>query len=123
MSIKNLSEAITKAKNISLDKFIYAIGIRHIGQENAKTLANFFISIKKFSSMFDHDERLHILENLDDLDGIGETQIKSLENFFSNTKNVSIIKNLANSLKIRDFKGNQNKGFFSNKKSNVYRRI
>ena len=90
--LKNLSEAITKAKNISLDKFIYAIGIRHIGQENAKTLANFFISIKKFSSMFDHDERLHILENLDDLDGIGETQIKSLENFFSNTKNVSIIK-------------------------------
>ena len=115
LSIKNLSEAITKAKNISLDKFIYAIGIRHIGQENAKTLANFFISIKKFSSMFDHDERLHILENLDDLDGIGETQIKSLENFFSNTKNVSIIKNLANSLKIRDFKGNQNKGIFSNK--------
>jgi len=48
LSIKNLSEAITKAKNISLDKFIYAIGIRHIGQENAKTLANFFISIKKF---------------------------------------------------------------------------
>ena len=74
LSIKNLSEAITKAKNISLDKFIYAIGIRHIGQENAKTLANFFISIKKFSSMFDHDERLHILENLDDLDGIGETR-------------------------------------------------
>ncbi len=115
LSIKNLSEAITKAKNISLDRFIYAIGIRHIGQENAKTLANFFISIKKFSSMFDHGKRLHILENLDDLDGIGETQIKSLENFFSNTKNVSIIQSLANSLKIRDFKRNLNKGIFSNK--------
>ena len=115
LSIKNLSEAITKAKNISLDRFIYAIGIRHIGQENAKTLANFFISIKKFSSMFDHGKRLHILENLDDLDGIGETQIKSLENFFSNTKNVSIIQSLANSLKIRDFKRNLKKGIFSNK--------
>ena len=37
-----------KSRNKSLDKFIYSIGIRHIGQENAKIIASFFGSIKKF---------------------------------------------------------------------------
>ena len=38
---------------ISLDKFIYSIGIRHIGQENAKILASFFGSAKEFTKLFD----------------------------------------------------------------------
>ena len=42
LSVKNLKNAIDKSKNVSLNKFIYAIGIRHIGQENAKILASFF---------------------------------------------------------------------------------
>ena len=41
LSVKNLKIAINEAKNISLNRFIYAIGIRHIGQENAKILASF----------------------------------------------------------------------------------
>ena len=53
LSISNLKKAITKSKNINLDKFIFSIGIRHIGQENAKILAGFFISIKEFSKLFD----------------------------------------------------------------------
>ena len=51
-SIKNLRDAIYKSKKIFLDKFIFSIGIRHIGQENAKTLAEFFGSIKNFSKLF-----------------------------------------------------------------------
>ena len=45
---KNLKKAINKSQSISLDKFIFSIGIRHIGQENAKILASFFRSIKEF---------------------------------------------------------------------------
>ena len=41
LSIKNLQNAINKSKDIVLDRFIYSIGIRHIGQENAKILGNF----------------------------------------------------------------------------------
>ena len=48
LSVNNLKQAIDKSKKISLDRFIYSIGIRHIGQENAKILASFFISIEKF---------------------------------------------------------------------------
>ena len=43
---------INKSNKISLDRFIYSIGIRHIGQENAKILASFFVSIEQFSNLF-----------------------------------------------------------------------
>ena len=43
LSVKNLQQAIEKSKNLSLDRFIYSIGIRHIGQENAKIIAQFFL--------------------------------------------------------------------------------
>ena len=65
-----------------MDKFIFSIGIRHIGQENAKILASFFKSIKEFSNLFDLKIRKKILKNLVDLDGIGETQIQSINSFF-----------------------------------------
>ena len=41
LSVTNLKKAISKSKNVNLDKFIYSIGIRHIGQENAKIIADF----------------------------------------------------------------------------------
>ena len=57
LSISNLKKAIEKSQIISLDRFIFSIGIRHIGQENAKILASFFSSIKEFSRLFDLKDR------------------------------------------------------------------
>ena len=115
LSIKNLKKAIEDSKKIVLDRFIYSIGIRHIGQENAKILASFFKSIKKFSELFNHKKRKNILKNLDDLDGIGETQIRSIEDFFSNKKNSEIIETLISVLEIKDFKKINKAGKLSNK--------
>ena len=70
-----------KAKKISLNRFIYSIGIRHIGQENAKTLAGFFGEIKKFERLFLEDNRNMILKNLIELDGIGETRLTQFKIF------------------------------------------
>ena len=67
-----------------LDKFIFSIGIRHIGQENAKIIGNFFKKSKHFSELFNDKKRAKILQNLEDLNGIGDTQIRSIEDFFSN---------------------------------------
>ncbi len=116
LSISNLKKAIEKSQNISLERFIYSIGIRHIGQENAKILASFFISINEFTKLFNFKNRNKILINLADLDGIGETQIQSLENFFSNETNTRIIKNLIDKLNIKNFIRKNNDGKFSNKK-------
>ena len=116
LSINNLKKAIKKSQTISLDKFIYSIGIRHIGQENAKILAGFFISIKEFSKLFDFKNRKKILTNLVELDGIGETQIQSIENFFINKTNTRIIEDLINKLNINDYETQNSHGKFSNKK-------
>ncbi len=115
LSIDNLKKAIDKSKTIELDRFIFSIGIRHIGQENAKILGGFFQSINKFSDLFNEKNRKKILENLIDLDGIGETQIHSINSFFSNNKNIEIVKQLVEKLKIIDFKTQNKKGKFSNK--------
>ena len=101
---------------ISLDKFIYSIGIRHIGLENAKILSSFFGSIKEFTKLFESKNRKKILVNLIDLDGIGETQVYSIDNFFSNITNTRIIKDLINKLIIKNFTAKNNDGKFSNKK-------
>ncbi len=115
LSIQNLKNAIKKAKTISLDRFVYSIGIRHIGQENAKILGNFFISIKSFLKLTSSDYRKKILKNLSELDGIGNTQIKSIENFFQNSKNTQVLKDLVNVLQVTNFKISTKKGKLSQK--------
>jgi DNA ligase (NAD+) len=113
LSINNLKKAINLAKKISLNKFIFSIGIRHIGQENAKVLANFFLNIKKFEALF-FKEKKNILSNLLELDGIGEIQVKSIQSFFSNSKNTEVVKLLLKELEVSDFEIKNKVGKFSN---------
>ena len=116
LSIQNLKMAISKSKNIDLDRFIFSIGIRHIGQENAKILAAFFISVKEFSSLLKKEKRESTLKNLVELDGIGETQIESIRQFFSNENNSKITQNLIKYLSIKNYLIKNISGKFSNKK-------
>ena len=116
LSINNLKKAILNSQQVTLDKFIFSIGIRHIGQENAKILGSFFVSIKKFTELFDLRLRKDVLSNLVDLDGIGETQIQSLNDFFTNQTNVRIVKDLIKQLNIKDCVMKNINGKFSNKK-------
>tara|TARA_B100001094_G_scaffold22860_1_gene19334 strand:+ start:322 stop:1110 length:789 start_codon:yes stop_codon:yes gene_type:complete len=98
LSIKNLRYSINERKNISLDRFIYSLGIRHIGIENAKILSKYFKSFLKFKSLQD-ENRYHELLNID---GIGETQINSIKIFFSNKVNLKILDELQEILNIKD---------------------
>ena len=112
LSASNLEKAIKKSHKISLDKLIFAIGIRHIGQENAKTLAKYFVNIKKFEELFDRKKRKRILNYLLELDGIGETQVNSLEVFFSNSNNLNTVSNLIKELNVTDFKTSKSGIFY-----------
>ena len=87
LSVLNLKYAIENSKKISLERFIYSLGIRHIGLENAKLLADHLKSPENF---FKLSNKTYINE-LSIIDGIGETQIKSLGSFFSNQQNVDVI--------------------------------
>ena len=110
LSVLNLRDAIEKSKNIGLDKFVYSLGIRHIGQENAKLLAQYFQSKVNFCKMTENFN-FSLLSNID---GIGETQIKSLKKFFSDQTNTNVVLKLVSKMNISDSK-QDNEGKLKNK--------
>ncbi|MDC0438920.1 NAD-dependent DNA ligase LigA [Candidatus Pelagibacter sp.] len=97
-SMENLKYSINQRKNISLERLIYSLGIRHIGLENAKILSKYFKSFSNFvnfSNEVNSDDILNI-------DGIGETQLQSVKNFFNNKVNLNILKNLQKILEVKN---------------------
>ncbi len=116
LSISNLEKSINNSRKINLDRFIYSLGIRHIGQENAKILSSFFITIEQFKKLMDSNNRIETLNNLIELDGIGNTQIESMKSFFLNKMNVKITHDLIKELKINEYKIKTKDGILSNKK-------
>jgi DNA ligase (NAD+) len=97
-SMENLKYSINQRKNISLERLIYSLGIRHIGLENAKILAKYFKSFSKFISFSNE----FMLDDILNIDGIGGTQLKSVKNFFDNKVNLNILKELQKILEVKD---------------------
>ncbi len=91
LSVSNLKFAIENSKKISLDKFIFSLGIRHIGQENAKLLSKHFKSAKRFIEI----NNKYDFYNLLNIDGMGETQVNSLKRFFSEKINILVANKLS----------------------------
>ena len=110
-SVSNLKYSIEEKKNISLEKFIYALGIRHIGLENAKILAKYYKTCKNFIKLSTDKN----FDELFDIDGIGETQINSLKSFFSNKENLNVLLSLQDLLNIKDVVFIKKNGYLKNK--------
>ncbi len=111
LSVSNLKFSIESKREINFDKFIYSLGIRHIGMENSKIIAN---HIKSPSNFF----KLHKNKSFSDLlniDGIGQTQINSLVTFFQNDTNLKILVELEKVLKIKKNVIDKNAGKLANK--------
>ena len=98
LSTSNLKHAIDIKKKIPLDRFIYSLGIRHIGQENAKLLARHLKSANNFFKLSLNKDG----EELKNIDGIGDAQIKSIVNFFLNATNQKFLIELRELLEITD---------------------
>ena len=73
-----------------LERFIYALGIRHIGLENAKLLSKYFKTFSNFKEL----SRNNKFNDLLNIDGIGETQVNSVKNFFLNRMNLKVLSEL-----------------------------
>ena len=123
-SAANLKYSIDLKKTISLEKFIYSLGIRHIGLENAKLISKNLKSIKNFILL----SKKKNFNDLLNIDGIGETQIKSIKNFFDNKTNLNVLLQLEKILTITnsiEFKKDgllKNKTFMLTGKLNVISR-
>ena len=87
-SAENLINSIEKSKSRGLDKFIFALGIRHVGQKASKLIAKTFKSIDKLMIA---DE-----EDISQIDGIGDIIAKSIVSYFKIPQNIELIENLKN---------------------------
>jgi DNA ligase (NAD+) len=83
-SAQNLIDAIAKSKNPALDKFIYALGIRHVGERTAKLLADHFVTIENLMAAKQED--------LTAINEIGPEIAASIGEFFNEHKNSEVMK-------------------------------
>ena len=110
-SVSNLKYSIKEKQKISLERFIYSLGIRHIGQENAKLIARHLQLPANFFEL----QNMKNIEILSDIDGIGETQINSIKNFFSNKSNSEVLTELGKKLKIKSVAPQDKHGLLKDK--------
>ncbi|MBI2713512.1 MAG: NAD-dependent DNA ligase LigA [Rhizobiales bacterium] len=103
-SVRNLFAAIEQRREISLDRFIFSLGIRHVGETTALALARGYGSWKAF-----HDACLKVAKDdeetiaeMDALDQIGDTVIASIKAYFGESHNRGIVERLTKEVKILD---------------------
>ena len=103
-SVRNLFNAIEQRREISLDRFIYALGMRHVGETTARALARGYGSWKAF-----HDAGLKVAKGdeeaigeMDALDQIGDTVIESIKAYFRESHNRGIVERLTKEVNILD---------------------
>ena len=103
-SVRNLFSAIERRREISLDRFIYALGIRHVGETTALALARSYGSWKAF-----HDVALkvakrdeEVIAEMDALDQIGNTVIEAIASYFVEKRNRDIVERLINEVRVLD---------------------
>jgi DNA ligase (NAD+) len=103
-SVRNLFAAIEERRRISLERFIYALGMRHVGETTALALARGYGSWRAF-----HDACLKVakgdeeaIAEMDALDQIGDTVIASIDAYFGESHNRDIVERLTKEVTILD---------------------
>lgn len=102
-SVANLRQAVDKARHVPLHRFIFALGIRHIGDITAKMLARHYGSFERFT------EAMRALspgsEAWDDVlsqDGMGEVAVRAIYEFFHEPHNAQLVATLSEVLQVQD---------------------
>ena len=96
-SATKLFNAITARRNIALDRFIYALGIRHVGETTAKLLARFYGTMDSFrAAMLEaaKGKDADAFKELDAIEGIGEVVAEAIADFFAEPHNVRVVDDL-----------------------------
>ena len=111
-----LFKAIDDKKNINFDRFIYSLGIRHLGSSTASLLASHFIAFNNMVSVF----KLHKLDEIDEvrsLDGIGDKVVNALIDFFQNRETLNLVNDLIKmGVTIQDYKKIETDSILSGKR-------
>ena len=103
-SVRNLFDAIEQRREIALERFIFSLGIRHVGETTALALArgygtwsDFYEACRKLAK-----DDVETKEEMDALDQIGETVIEAIRAYFGEGHNRGIVERLTKEVKILD---------------------
>ncbi|HEX8374441.1 MAG TPA: NAD-dependent DNA ligase LigA, partial [Geminicoccaceae bacterium] len=100
--VENLRRAIDDRRRVPLDRLVYALGIRHVGQVNARTIARHYLTYEGFRAAMlkvassDPDATAE----LDNVDRVGSTLVEALAEFFKEPHNLAVVDDLAAVLEI-----------------------
>ncbi len=89
--VENLVASINRRREISLDRFINALGIRHVGETTAKLIARNFHTLDAFVAAMESE---HAVADLDVIEGVGETVAEAIKDFFEEPHNRTALKHL-----------------------------
>jgi DNA ligase (NAD+) len=106
VSVRNLFSAIDARRKIDLNRLIFALGIRHIGEGNAKLLARHYGSMDAFreamiaaaAGQSDEGNTSEAYQDLNDIDGVGDIVAEALVEFFAEPRNVMALNDLIDEL-------------------------
>jgi DNA ligase (NAD+) len=106
-STENLFKAIEARRKIGLDRFIYALGIRHVGETTARDLAKALGTLDAFRTAAIAAARdgkdSEAYRDLDNIEGIGETVVDALADFFGEQHNVAVLDDLQKQVDVSRF--------------------
>jgi DNA ligase (NAD+) len=96
VSVRNLFNAIRQRRQISLERFIYALGMRHVGETTARALARAYGSWQAFhrASLAAAAGEVETRAEMDNIDQIGDTVIDAIATYFSESHNRGIVERL-----------------------------
>ena len=95
-SAHNLFGAIRRARTISLDRFIYALGIRQVGEATARLLARHYLTLENWCRSMEAavDPDSEARKDLLSINGIGESMAEDIVSFFREPQNQEVLNNL-----------------------------
>ena len=120
-SADNLINAIEVSKNISLHKFIYALGIRQVGETTAKDIAKKFGSFENFKSAVENILKKRNKSDIEDLKeefgiaGIGEKSLESMMDYFESDNNQKFLKEILKIVKMESVEKEKSGNTFEGK--------
>jgi DNA ligase (NAD+) len=112
-SVRKLFAAIDARRNVPLDRFLFGLGIRHIGETTAKDLAKAYITfdalLTAVNAAIDGGKESDAYREIDDIEGIGETVVDALIDFFGEPHNREQIAALLKEMTVKPFERTQTK--------------
>ncbi|WP_092863079.1 NAD-dependent DNA ligase LigA [Hyphomicrobium facile] len=106
-SVRKLFSAIEARREVALDRFLFALGIRHIGETTAKDLAKAYGTFKALRAAVDAaiegGKGSDAYEDIDNIEGIGETVVDALVDFFGEQHNQEQVDALLNEVTVKPY--------------------